>query len=78
MTFSLYPNPVADVLQVDFNEPQNGELRVTDISGRVLLSESMMGKNRITLNVSHLASQVAFVSVVDNGKTVKTERLVIQ
>jgi len=78
VSLSLYPNPASDYLQVDFNEPQNGELRVTDISGRVLLSESLMGKNRITLNVSHLASQVAFVSVVDNGKTVKTERLVIQ
>lgn len=75
---SFYPNPASSNLQIDFNEHQMGELCITDLSGRVLLSENITGKNKLTLDVSHLSSQVVFVSIVENNKTVKTERLIIQ
>jgi len=78
ITFSMYPNPVTDILQIDFKESQHGELRVTDLSGRILHAENIMGKNKTTLDLTHLSSQVVFVSIFEQGKSIKTERLVIQ
>jgi hypothetical protein len=82
VTMSILPNPVSDVLRVDFGFAVTYEqvnLRVTDITGRMIFSENIAGMEQTswTRNVSHLANGTYMITVTTpNGVT--TERFMVQ
>ena len=62
--FSLYPNPVNNVLNISIkNELSITKLTITDINGRIVISESSVINS---LNVSDLSSGIYLVSVETN------------
>jgi PKD repeat protein len=74
---SLYPNPVEDILQVTLGEyiPENGLIKITDISGRKALSQRLYyGQN--VVDMSQLASGFYFCLFMDGHKILKTEKVV--
>ncbi len=75
---SIYPNPASDVVQVELDNPSQGFLRLTDLTGRVIHEEGIIGKQRVSIDVSHLPSQVVLVSVLSADKISATQRLVIR
>lgn len=61
----LYPNPVADFLQIDFN----GNIlavRITDLSGRTVMKSK---SNSRTLNMSFLPAGVYVIAVTTQNET---------
>jgi hypothetical protein len=57
LEFTVYPNPATDFVTVSFGSDQmSGLLIVTDISGRVLISETVTGQNKMQLDISNLTS----------------------
>ncbi|MBK7094192.1 MAG: T9SS type A sorting domain-containing protein [Saprospiraceae bacterium] len=74
---SLYPNPIEDILQVTLGEyiPENGHIKITDISGRQVLSQRLYyGQNVVDL--SQLSSGFYFCVFMDGHKIMKTEKVV--
>lgn len=62
--FSLYPNPVNNVLNISIkNELSITKLTITDINGRIVISESSVINS---LNVSDLSSGIYLVSIETN------------
>ncbi len=77
--FEIYPNPAsygAGVTLFYNSNLTNLSAQVVDLSGRVLRSEKLDDNN--TLNVTGLNQGIYLVSLKsDNGKTIRTEKLII-
>jgi ELWxxDGT repeat protein len=64
--FSLYPNPAADVVNLNFEKPFYSQMpiSISDISGRVLIySQLGAGQSSIQLNTSTLSNGIYIVEV---------------
>jgi hypothetical protein len=64
----IYPNPVSDLLTLDFILDQPGDVHetITDISGKLILSQSLEGKqgdNRVTTDISLLMPGIYLVRI---------------
>ena len=73
--FRLYPNPVKDKLTI-----QNPDLKITSIklsnaSGKIILKQKISGKES-QIDLRALPSGVYFISFDENGKTLKTEKII--
>jgi hypothetical protein len=75
--FSVYPNPAHDkvTVSIDMNENTDFILQLTDVSGRVVLSQSLTGTeglNTYDLNLAHLSKGIYMLEVksaVDRWKS---------
>ena len=71
---SIVPNPVHELLNITLSESQNGIVRVTDVTGRVVQEQQMNG-NSVVLNVIALPNGIYSVTVIGNEQ-VSTSRFV--
>jgi hypothetical protein len=79
--FTMFPNPVKDILNLSFESTatQNFVFRVFDPSGRSLMdiSKGMTSGSVVEqMNVSSLAPGVYFVAVYGDGKKLRTEKFI--
>lgn len=51
---SAFPNPVSDVLQLQFGSVQDAEISVRDLLGKTVLQTSVAGRNQVALAVENL------------------------
>jgi len=65
-TFSFFPNPASNVLNLKANEVIEA-LTITDMSGRVVKTINSNNTKQTSIDVSDLTSGVYFVQVVSNG-----------
>ena len=76
-----YPVPACDVVNFDysFNSDVNAEIAIYNMMGQEVLRNSINGMNgKASINVSNLADGVYFYSLIVNGKTEKSNKLVIR
>ncbi len=73
---SVYPNPVADLLKIDFTKNES-ELffEMTDALGRVVLTETLTSK--ATINLSKVENGNYFYRISSAGIVIKSDGLVI-
>lgn len=73
----LYPNPTDDILKVVFkgNNSYRFQIRITDITGKVVVHHIHNASSSFILNTSELASGIYLLSVM-NGNTVESVRFV--
>ena len=74
--FKLYPNPVSDVVNIEFNSPAKASctLEVFDALGRKVLYENSLvheGANGIVLNVGKLNTGLYSIRFAGKGKTME-------
>lgn len=79
--FHAYPNPVKSQLfiEVEINELHPTSIEVTDLLGRVLISQELKAKtdsNSYTLNMEKLNSGIYFARLVSNNQTSKQIKLI--
>ena len=65
---SVYPNPTTSKLFIDLAEPTESNVRITNISGREVLSIPVNNRKNISIDLSTLNSGHYLVII---GKTVK-------
>ncbi|NVK66817.1 MAG: T9SS type A sorting domain-containing protein [Flavobacteriales bacterium] len=63
--FSVFPNPAKNELTVDVNTNERLAVQLVDVSGKVLMSDVVMGTSK--LDVSFLKSGIYFVRLEDYG-----------
>ncbi len=57
----LYPNPVSDVLTLDFDESRSGKIAIFNIQGQELMTSKIVQKDQHSLNVSTLMPGIYLV-----------------
>lgn len=77
----IYPNPTDDQLNVAFvaKEDCNLEIKLTDISGRLILSEdyaAIAGKNNHRLNLTDISQGVYFLGIGDASSSLRYKVIV--
>lgn len=79
LILKLYPNPTNNWLKIALNEVAKSpiELKIFNISGQLIKSETLSPNAIYNLNVSDLSKGLYFVHLQSDGKTY-TEKLLIQ
>lgn len=71
-TFNVFPNPVADVLNINSSLLSIKSINVTDINGRIVKQISELNKQISEINVSDLNAGIYFVTMnTEEGSSVK-------
>lgn len=73
----LYPNPFKDFIFLDFatNDYRNSEFQLFDSSGK-LLKETKIKESKSEFNFSELPSAMYIVRVNQNGKNIRTFKII--
>lgn len=61
--FSLFPNPATNNLYVLFNESQKTDIKIYDLSGKLILKQFSNGTEKVDLNISSLKNGVYTIQV---------------
>ena len=69
---SIYPNPASNIITVD-SDLTDLSIKIQNTTGAVVQSEKLLNKQ---LDISSLPNGVYFVSVVSNGNTIATKKLI--
>ncbi len=72
--FTLYPNPAANNISINFNSSVSELLQISlsDVTGKVLLNKalaSQIGNNTFTLDVSELESGIYFYNISNHANS---------
>ena len=65
-TFSFFPNPASNVLNIN-SENNLEQVSITDMSGRTIKTINSSNSNQLKVDVADLTSGVYFIQVVSNG-----------
>jgi len=70
-TFNFYPNPITDMLIIETKDKkQFYEIQLLDISGKIVMSLQISGRETHSLNVDFLPSGIYLLKVSDNEGSV--------
>lgn len=76
---SAYPTPATDVINFDYNVNGSAAIVIYNMMGQQVMRNEISGQNgTLSMNVSDLGSGVYFYSLVVNGRTEKSSKLVIR
>ncbi len=75
-SFSVYPNPTSEMLNVSFGSTFNGNVSVVDMSGKVVLHKKVKG-DYIDMNLHHLSAGT-YIVVVSNGKSSASRKIEVR
>ncbi len=76
MSLVVYPNPVTDFIQLDFNNQFNGELKLFNLSGHLVKDKRLNNVQGITLNLSGLISGIYILSITSENGNIHLFRLI--
>ena len=76
---NLYPNPTSSSITISLTENINGQVFLTDLKGRVVMTKNI-NSNKTLMNLESIESKgMYFVKVIDNsGKIVVTKKVIFQ
>lgn len=73
--FSVYPNPVKDILNI-YSEKTIRSLSIFDASGKLMTTEKSIDKNNIKIDLSMLATGVYLGNAILDGEMAKTFKII--
>jgi|SRR5690554_3688004 len=73
-SFSIYPNPAKDIINISNSADVVGNVTITDMNGRVVKNVTL-GENEGQINIADLSQGVYILNAVSNGKSV-TEKII--
>ena|SRR5690606_8277064 len=73
----IYPNPVKDKLRIENPDLKITSIKVSDASGKMVVQQTVSGKQE-EIDFSRLPTGIYFVSFEENGKVLKTEKVIKQ
>ncbi len=77
---TLYPNPGNGIFYLDgaIAENENAVITITDLQGRMVATQQLIaGATTQTIGLSNLANGIYYWSVILNGETVRSDKLII-
>uniref|UniRef100_UPI00321644C7 CBM96 family carbohydrate-binding protein n=1 Tax=uncultured Draconibacterium sp. TaxID=1573823 RepID=UPI00321644C7 len=82
-SFNFYPNPVKDVLNINYNSKDNSEIAISilDASGSKKMrwiSSVSPGENHVTVNLGNRFVSGLYFLQIHNGKEISIQKMLIQ
>lgn len=74
---TIYPNPVKDILNIDFKDVSNYNITVFDVNGKVVNNFSTINSNNAKIDAQNLNSGVYYVLIQSDNFTV-SEKIIIE
>ncbi|HNQ66897.1 MAG TPA: T9SS type A sorting domain-containing protein [Bacteroidales bacterium] len=78
--FTVYPNPATDEFTILLNDKTGNDktaIKITDITGKEIISNIKIENDVITIQTEKWQSGIYFISITQNNKILKTERIII-
>jgi len=75
---NAYPTPATDVINFDYTVNGSAMVVIYNMLGQEMMRDELNGNGKVRMNVSDLSSGVYFYSLVVNGRTEKSSKLVIR
>jgi hypothetical protein len=75
-TFSVYPDPANDVINLDINnETGNASILLIDITGKITQqqNQTIQAGNIPRMKISNIAAGIYFIEAIINGKKYETQ-----
>lgn len=73
---SVYPNPVAEELTIEFPESRDFHIQITDLTGREIYSASIQAQNNLQLSTTLWPAGLYLLSVQNEDGDVETKKIV--
>jgi hypothetical protein len=77
-TFQIFPNPADEQLNIVFDQPLQGDVLITDMSGKQCHREGIGNRIRITIPTAALPKGTLLVSQLLSGRLMHTEKVVVR
>jgi hypothetical protein len=74
--FSLYPNPLGNVLNISAINGKSYEFAIYDATGKIMLTKEINTALKAKVDVKHLPSGMYFAKLTTNGVSVYNKKLV--
>jgi ribosomal protein L14 len=75
--FSIYPNPVNDILHIDLkNTCRKGAISIFDVTGKEVMKEDVSKLIKIELDLSYLHRGMYFIQLIEDGNKHTSKLLV--
>lgn len=75
-SFSIFPNPSDDAVNVQLNNSKNGTLKIIDLVGNIVYSEEIASASKV--NVSEFKNGIYFVMIEADGIKLSSRKLVVR
>ncbi|MDW5290818.1 T9SS type A sorting domain-containing protein [Formosa sp. PL04] len=66
--FLVYPNPVSDIITIDFKSSNTAKMQIIDYLGKTVISDEIQNGTK-SIDLSHLSSGLYFIKVSDKQET---------
>ncbi|MDW5290819.1 T9SS type A sorting domain-containing protein [Formosa sp. PL04] len=66
--FLVYPNPVSDIITIDFNSTSTAKMQIIDYLGKTVISDEIQNGTK-SIDLSHLSSGLYFIKVSNQQET---------
>lgn len=77
ITFDISPNPVSDFIKIKLPDHAIDQVQVTDLSGKVIaIHSNLLADTELSFSVSDLNQGTYFVSLVNQGRQIATQKVV--
>jgi len=74
---SIYPNPANDKMNIDVNGLTSFNYVVTDLLGKVIVSDKSVSGERTTIDVSTITKGIYFLTIENNGQKA-TKKIIVE
>jgi len=74
---SIYPNPVKNFLNIEFNEVNNYDITVFDVNGKIVINSNLINSNLATINVNDLNAGIYFV-LIKSDKLNISQKIIVE
>lgn len=76
ISFSIFPNPVANQLVINAEGLEKFDVRIVDVLGKTVYDESAYKSKKI--DVTDLKNGVYILTIIERGTTIQTKRIVVK
>ena len=77
-TVSLYPNPAREKVWVEFSEPSEHSLKITDLNGRETGNFRIHGEKQLGISTALYSPGLYFIIISDKNNQISSHKLIIE
>ncbi len=78
-TLSVFPNPCTDILNISFNENFTGIIKITNITGQIMINKNISNKNSETIDISDFPTGIYLCNIYnEEGNIIQNKKIIKQ
>lgn len=74
----VYPNPASNIIHIDFAAPTTAQVKLYNLTGQQVLTESISNLSKATIDVSALSQGVYVLQLKQADGTIATKKVIVE